>query len=481
MNVKNRTIYCKDNIDILCNIDSESIDLIYLDPPFNKNKSFAAPIGRTAKGASFKDIFTREDYKPEWREEFRIAYKELYMFLESMPFYANESDVAYIAYMAKRVIECHRILKSTGSLFYHCDDTMQHYIKVMLDTIFGRKNFINEINWQRSLSHSFRDSGFNRVTDAILFYRKSDKFKFNMPLTKCDKYIKKYFRYTEKETGRKFMYKYLEESTNHKNSKEERTINGKVYKTKIGWRWSQKTLDDRIQKNPYVIYITKNNRSCYKLYEDEWEGKSMTDVWTDIPSSKMTREERTSYPTQKPLNLLKRIIACATKEGQVLLDPFCGCATACIAAEQLHRKWIGIDVSVKAYELVKERLLKEVNGFNISTNQYDAFGEVKQVYFEVEPPVLSKSSIGIKKWIYIFSNPSHKGYKVGIASDWKQRLNGYQTSDPKRGFKMEYKTYTEKYQAIEKAVHSHFKATHEWVEADLDHIISYIRTLLLKE
>ena len=115
MNVKNRTIYCKDNIDILCNIDSESIDLIYLDPPFNKNRSFTAPIGRTAKGASFKDIFTREDYKPEWREEFRIAYKELYMFLESMPFYANESDVAYIAYMAKRVIECHRILKSTGS------------------------------------------------------------------------------------------------------------------------------------------------------------------------------------------------------------------------------------------------------------------------------------------------------------------------------------------------------------------------------
>ena len=204
----------------------------------------------------------------------------------------------------------------------------------------------------------------------------------------------------------------------------------------------------------------------------------MTDIWTDIPSSKMTREERTNYPTQKPLNLLKRIIACATKEGQVVLDPFCGCATTCIAAEQLHRKWIGIDVSVKAYELVKERLLKEVNGFNISTNQYDAFGESKQVYFEVEPPVLSKSSIGIKKWIYILSNPSHKGYKVGIASDWKQRLNGYQTSDPKRGFKMEYKTYTEEYQAIEKAVHSHFKATHEWVEADLDIIITHIEKLI---
>ncbi|MCY4217105.1 MAG: DNA methyltransferase [Flavobacteriaceae bacterium] len=173
MNLEKRTIYCRDNIDVLLAIDTETVDMIYLDPPFNKNKSFTASLGSTDSGASFKDIFYREDYKEEWKEEFKTSHRELYDFLSTMPFYAKDSDVACIAYMAKRVIECHRILKPTESFFYHCDDTMQHDIKVMLDIIFGREHLINEINWRRYQSKSLKTNRFSRISDAILYYQKS--------------------------------------------------------------------------------------------------------------------------------------------------------------------------------------------------------------------------------------------------------------------------------------------------------------------
>ena len=474
MNLKNRTIYCKDNIEVLVNIDSESIDCIYLDPPFNKNKSFTAPIGSTASGASFKDIFVREDYKEEWKEEFKIGFPELYAFLENMPFYCNESDFAYIAYMAKRVIECHRILKETGSLFFHCDDTMQHYVKIMLDIIFGRDNFVNEVNWQRYPSHSLKKKGFDRVTDAILYYQKSDEFQSNTLHTKRDEYKEKHFRHIETETGRRYQHIALEQSSNFKYSGEERLVNGIVYRTEVGWRWSQETFNERLEKNPYLIHVTGNGKLRYKMYEDDWEGKPMIDVWTDIQTTVMTKREKKGYPTQKPILLLERLLSSATNEGDFILDPFCGCATALVAAEKLNRQWVGIDVSFEAYNLVKARLKEEVEGFDSTTKQFDIFGEKKLIYFETEVPVLSKKSVRVKKWVYVISNPKFKGYKVGIASDVQKRLTGYQTSDPDRSFELKFKLRTENYLEIEREVHKRFGANYEWVEAPLKDVIEMI-------
>ena len=469
MNIKNRTIYCKDNIDILSHIDSESIDCIYLDPPFNKNKSFTAPIGSTASGASFKDIFSEEDYKEEWKEEFKVAYKELFLLLESMQFFAKESDVAYIAYMAKRIIECHRILKDTGSIFYHCDDTMQHYIKIMLDTIFGRENFRNEINWRRTTKHS-DGKKFGRITDAILYYQKSKEHKF-IKLFQPRADALGYFKNIEEETGRKYVLNPID----GKGKQSTRIINGIKVTSSTGRQyWSQEKIDKAISENRIVL--SSNNRPRVKLYMDEDPGIVLQDIWLDIPTTTMSKKEKRGYPTQKPLKLLERIINCSTNEGDIVLDPFCGCATACVAAEKLNRKWIGIDVSIKAYELVKERLQQEVEDFDINTKQYDVFGERKIIHFETEPPKLSRNDNRPSKWVYIISNPSHKGYKVGIAKDINQRLNGYQTSDPNRAFKVEFKIKTKDFMKIEKEVHIHFEADHEWVEADLNKIKKFIKS-----
>lgn len=475
MNLQNRTIYCKDNIDILKNIDSECVDLIYLDPPFNKKKSFTAPLGTTAKGASFKDIFGKEDYKDEWNDDFRAEHKELYDFLNTMKFYATESDVAYIAYMAVRIIECHRILKDDGALFYHCDDTMQHYIKIMLDIIFGRDNFKNEINWKRSNSHN-DGKRFGRITDAILYYAK-DQHSFNNVYVKRDN-SEKYYSYVESETNRRYRTVPLE----HRQGTKEKylTVNGKKYETKEGfeWRWTQKTLEERLKINPYIIHFGQNGRLYYKLYEDEDKGLLTYDLWTDIKVDTMPKKERRGFPTQKPLSLLERIIKCSTNEGDFVLDPFCGCATAAVAAERLNRQWVGIDISVKAFELVKDRLKEEVEGFDDSNRQYDVFGSNKPISFQTEPPVLSKHSVKPKKYIYVISNPNHKGYKVGIAKDVKKRLNGYQTSDPNRGFKLEFSVKTENYRDIESKVHNLMNANYEWVDDDLNNIIKLIKKLV---
>ena len=477
MNITNRTIYCKDNLNILKNIDSECVDMIYLDPPFNKNQSFTAPIGSSAKGASFKDIFGKEDYKDEWKDEFKIEYKELYDFLESMPFFANESDVAYIAYMAIRIIECHRVLKDDGCLFYHCDDTMQHYIKIMLDIIFGRENFINEINWQRYQSKGLKKKGFSRVTDAILYYQKSDSYETTKMFYK-DVDLPSNYRYTEEGTNRRYRIAPLEKSINFKFSGEERVVNGVKYKTDMGWIWSQQTFDERLKSNPNLIYISKNGKLNYKLYADEWEGSPITDLWTDIPTSKMTKKEKKGYPTQKPLALLERLILNSTKEGDLVLDPFCGCATALVAAEKLNREWVGIDISQKAYDLVRIRLKEEVEGFKEDYKQLDVFGSNKPILFTTEPPTLSKHSSKPKRYIYVISNPSHKGYKVGIAKNVKQRLNGYQTSDPQRAFKLAFSIKTENYREIEDEIHSYFNADYEWVDADLKEIIKKIKSFI---
>ena len=447
MNLQNRTIYCKDNLDILQNIDSECIDMIYLDPPFNKNQSFTAPIGSSAKGASFKDIFGKEDYKDEWKDEFKIEYEELYNFLESMPFFANQSDVAYIAYMAIRIIECHRILKDDGCLFYHCDDTMQHYIKIMLDIIFGRENFRNEINWRRTTTHS-DGKKFGRITDSILYFQKSKEHKFIKQFTDREN-PEKYFNKIETETGRRYVLNPID----GRGKQSTRIIHGKEVTSAIGRQyWSQEKIDEAVRNNRIVL--SSNNKPRYKLYMDEDKGVALQDLWIDIPTTSMDKKERKNYPTQKPIKLLERIISCTTKEGDFILDPFCGCATALVAAEKLNREWVGIDISIRAFELVKDRLKEEVEGFNEEDRQFDVFGSNKPIHFTTEAPILSKYNIKPKKYIYVISNPNHKGYKVGIAKNVNQRLNGYQTSDPNRAFKLEFSIKTENYRKIESEIHN---------------------------
>ncbi len=422
-NISNRTIFCKDNLDILQGINSNSIDLIYLDPPFNKKKIFTSPIRGSAKGASFSDIFTAEDVKDEWLQTIKEDQDKLYSFLESVKVIEGRTsyNFCYLAYMAIRLIEMHRILKDTGSIYYHCDPTMSHYIKILMDIIFGEKNFRNEIIW------SYQGTGqpkihFKRKHDILLFYAKTNKAFFSHdgssePISEFSK-----SKYTKHDKG---YYKEIKHSDS-----------GKLYKQ-------------------YIRHFQR-----------------MRDVW-DIPIVNVMAKERTDYPTQKPLALLERIIKANSNEGDIVLDPFCGCATTCIAAEKLNRQWIGIDVSVIAYELVQDRLKNEV------ANPENLLQYKNNIHFYTDPPTRTdtEEDYTLKKYVYVISNPYFIGmYKVGIAKDYKSRLNSYQTSDPDRGYRLEYKIHTPLFREIEQYVHNIFENKHEWVRADLQDIISAIKS-----
>jgi len=409
-NVKNRTIFNRDNLDILRGINSQCIDLIYLDPPFNKNKKFTAPIGSSAEGAEFSDIFREEDVKSEWLITIEEDQPELYHYLNGIRGVGNSYNFAYLAYMAIRLIECRRVLTQTGSIYLHCDPTMSHYLKTTMDCIFGEKNFRNEIVW------CYRGGGvpkddFAKKHDLIFRYSKGKSVVFNVDDVRTP---------------------YSEESTL------------RLQYTARSFRTSR--VYDQYKPNPRG-----------KHPEDWWEMQPI------MPSSK----ERTGYPTQKPLKLLQRIIKASCPEDGIVLDPFCGCATTCVAAEQLDRKWIGIDVSFKAYELVKERLTKE------AADPGDILKFRNKIHLRTDPPKRTDldKDYRQKKFVYVISNPKYPGeYKVGIASNWKSRLNAYQTSDPDRGYKLEHKIETPDFRKLEKHIHRIFPNKHEWVQAELTDI-----------
>lgn len=416
LNIKPRTIYCRDNLDILQGINSSCIDLIYLDPPFNKKKVFTAPTGSSAEGAEFSDIFRQGDIKSEWVKSIEFENVEAHEYLRGVKGYSSAYNYCYLVYMAVRLIECHRVLKETGSVYLHCDSTMSHYIKLLLDCVFGERNFRNEIIW------SYQGTGqpkkhFKRKHDAILFYAKtkSNFFSESGSSESISAFSKS--KYTKQDSGGRY--------------KEIRHPDGKIY----------------------TQYERQHQR--------------MRDVW-DIPVINAMAKERTGYPTQKPLALLERIILASSNKGDMVLDPFCGCATTCIAAEKLQRAWVGIDISHRAYELVNERLEREVPS---------AVLDEKPHYSTAPPRQTDRAAIKSGGFIYVISNSAFPDkYKVGIARDVDKRLNSYQTSEPERAYKVEYKKETPLYREIETAVHDSFTTQHEWVHADLAEIINKIES-----
>jgi len=300
MNVKNRTLFIADNLDIMRGIDSNTIDLIYLDPPFNTKKNYKAPIGSPAEGAAFKDIWTDEDVKHEWHGEVAETNEELYQIIHASETVYDKSMKLYLMAMAVRLFEMKRILKETGSLYLHCDPTASHYLKLVMDSLFGRQNFRNEIVWGYPASPSTTRKDFPRKHDLILRYTKSNNFIFN---------------------DNEIRIPYAESSQNRAKYKANK---------------STVLEGTKIELNPI--------------------GKIPPSIWTDIQQAYRYRSERTGYPTQKPLALLDRIIKASSNENDVVLDPFCGCATACVAAEKLQRQWIGIDIALSAETITKIRL-----------------------------------------------------------------------------------------------------------------------------
>ena len=310
LNWKNLTMWTGDNLDIMRGMNSESVDLIYLDPPFNSKHNYAAPIGSEAAGAEFKDTWTLNEIDEAWHGLIADQNPDLYKVIDAT---MTKSDKAYLIYMAVRIMEMKRLLKSTGSIYLHCDSTMSHYLKIVMDAIFGRTNFRNEIAWCYKGPGNVHKQ-FPRKHDTILFYARSKDAKFNRDAIRIP-----YHPETIARRGR------LEGS---------------------------KSFTTSDQASPA-------RRSTKTVQEVFGKGKLPEDWWPDIPILTNQRE-RVGYPTQKPLALLARIIKASTNEGDMILDPFCGCATACVAAERWSRQWAGIDISSKAADLVKMRREKEL-------------------------------------------------------------------------------------------------------------------------
>ena len=324
-NWTDQTIWTGDNLDIMRGMNSATVDLIYLDPPFNSNADYAAPIGSQAAGAAFKDTWGLNDINLAWHGLIKHEHPGLYDMLLATQKIHGDSMMSYLIYMAPRIMEMHRLLKPTGSIYLHCDPTASHYLKLMMDSIFGKSSFQNEIVWHYS-KWSNTAQYFQRNHDIILFYSGEDN-TFN-------------------------VLRQLSED--------------KRRKVEIGYQVNRPAGVKQL-----IVYDTDKaakkiaggdyDKIVYRTAKDQ--GTAMPDTWTDINILNSQAKERTGYPTQKPLSLLERIIEASTNPEDIVLDPFCGCATACIAASKLNRQWVGIDISPLAADLVKSRMHDELGLF----------------------------------------------------------------------------------------------------------------------
>ena len=317
-NWEDSDIFIEDNLYVMRGMNSGHIDLIYLDPPFNSKHNYAAPIGSKAAGAAFKDTWTLRDVDDAWHGYIADKHPALYSVIETSGQVNGDSDKSYLIYMAIRILEMKRLLKPTGSIYLHCDPTMSHYLKMVMDAIFGKANFRNEIIWCYSTSGRSKKF-FAKKHDVVFLYALSNEAWKDYRIPVSQKYLDSHFRQVDSQ-GRRCR-----------------------------------------------IRVDAGKKRIY--YPDE--GMICNDWWTDISYVNSMAKERTGYPTQKPLPLLRRIIEASTKRGDVVFDPFCGCATSSVAAQELGRNWVACDISPMAGELVVKRMEKELGMFyegNIRTD-----------------------------------------------------------------------------------------------------------------
>ncbi|MER8751199.1 DNA methyltransferase [Mesorhizobium sp. M1050] len=354
-----------DNLDVLRAMPAESVDLIYLDPPFNSNANYNVLYGTVRGGASKAQSHTFED---TWRwgrdaqralDETASRHLEAGALLDAFYKVFSGSDMmAYLSMMSVRLIEMRRVLKSTGSLYLHCDPTASHYLKILLDTIFGTSSYINEISWRRTTAKADYVQGathFPRVRDIILRYAKDPKQRqiFNQQFAEYDKeYIASKYRHLDKE-GR--LYR-LDNLTGPGGAAKGNARYEVMGVTRY-WRYSKQKMAQLIAEGR-IIQTKPGTVPQFKRYLDEMPGVPISDDWDNIRPINSQAQERLGYSTQKPLALLKRIIQSSSNPGDIILDPFCGCGTAIEAAQDLKRQWIGIDVTYLAIHVIEGRLLK---------------------------------------------------------------------------------------------------------------------------
>jgi len=370
-------LYYGDNLDVLRNeIGDETVDLIYLDPPFNSNASynvlFKGPTGRdsAAQIEAFDDTW-------HWGEAAEAAYRDVLHsgsdageMLRAMRAFLGDNDMmAYLAMMAVRMLELHRVLKPTGSLYLHCDPTASHYLKILLDAVFGARRFGAEIIWKRTSAHS--DAGQGRRLlgyqhDVIFQYMKSDNYTWNTQYHAYDQsYIDKHYRHVEEGTGRRFGS--FDITAPGGSDPKKRNPHYEFLGVTRYWRFSRERME-KLYAEGRIFQSKPGVVPRQKRYLDEMPGTPLQDIWLDIAPLTAQAAERLGYPTQKPVALLERILAASSNAGDVVLDPFCGCGTTVHAAQKMGRRWIGIDVTHLAIGLIEKRLREAFPGIEFDTH-----------------------------------------------------------------------------------------------------------------
>ena len=359
-NFKNRTLFHGDNLPFLRGLNSETVDLIATDPPFNKGRDFHATPDSLAAGAKFQDRWSwADDVEGEWVDQITDDWPNVMTVINAARESYGDDMGAFLCFMGVRLLEMHRVLKSTGSIYLHCDPTASHYVKPLLDAIFGRTNFRNEIVWKRrygAFSTVHQSKKYGVSTDSIFFFAKGDATLFSPQYSFEDPqyqdYIKRTFKHVDKD-GRRYRIADLANPAPRPNLMYE-------YKgylpPKNGWAISKGKMQAWDAEGRLHFPSKPTGRIQRRRFLDELKGKPVQNLWTDIRMISSQSAERTGYPTQKPLSLYERIIKASSNEGDVVLDPFAGCATTPIAAERLGRQWIGMDIWEGAYGVVVQRI-----------------------------------------------------------------------------------------------------------------------------
>ncbi len=390
-------LYYGDCLSVMEEIKSQSVDLIYLDPPFNSNRDYTAiyqdETGRLLPDQieAFHDMWHLDPLRMEAVRKLPITLREAGVddegaeFLQVMMTALRRNEpglLAYLSYMVERLAAMKRLLKPTGSIYLHCDPTASHYLKIAMDAIFLRNNFRNEIIWRRQNAKGLTTRNLAANHDIILRYTASDQATWTPQFTTHnEKYVDDFYKHTEESTGRRYQ---LGDLTNPNKNRPNLTYEFLGF-TRV-WRWSKDRMQ-RAYKDGLVVQSAPGRVPRLKRYLDEQEGNQVDDLWQDIPP--VQKAERLGYDTQKPLELLERIIDASSKPGDLVLDPFCGCATTMEAAHRLNRRWIGIDIAIHAIRRVAKVRLGDrcglVEGVNYLIEGVPRNVEGAQALWERDP------------------------------------------------------------------------------------------------
>ena len=396
-NFQSRTLYHGDNLDFLRGMNSETVHLVATDPPFNKNRDFHATPDTLAAGAKFEDRWSWEhDVHEEWQDSIIDDWPDVWEVITVARAVYGDGMAAFLCWQGVRLMEMHRVLREDGSLYLHCDPTASHYLKLLLDAIFGAENHRNEIIWKRTWAHN-DPKQFGRITDTLLFYTKSKEYTWNTQYTPYkEKYIEKFFRFEDERgrfqaitlTGPKVSSGasgstwrgYSPTTSGRSWSVPKRVV--QIIGGEEALSWPIKERLDLLDAHGYIYWPSQGKVPRLKQYLSEMPGTPVQNLWTDIDRISSHSKERTGYPTQKPLELYERIINSSSNEGEIVLDPYCGCATTPIAAERLKRQWVGMDIWDGAREQVLSRLSRDT----ILRSDENHHVILPQVHFETTPP-----------------------------------------------------------------------------------------------